>query len=88
MFFDTEPHDGELAQGISGDWVLFETWTEYGKSVPLDALLEQVSPEFRQSLTVERQRAQEAFYSEHPGQRPLSSVSSTPSEDPVTPSRQ
>ncbi|WP_219816635.1 hypothetical protein [Arthrobacter sp. ZGTC131] len=87
VFFDIEPHDGELAQGNSGDWVHFETWTEYGKSVPLDALLEQVSPELRQSFTVEKQRAREAFYSEHLGQRPLSSVSSKPSEDPVTPSR-
>ncbi|MDQ0854999.1 hypothetical protein QFZ79_003110 [Arthrobacter sp. V4I6] len=88
VFFDMEPHDGELAQGNSGDWVHFETWTEYGKSLPLDTLLEQVSPQLRQSFTMEKQRAREVFYSEHPGQRPLSSVSSKPSEDPVTPSRQ
>lgn len=87
VFFDIEPHDGELAQGRSGDWAHFETWTEYGKSVPLDDLLEQ-SPELRQRLSVEKQRAREAFYSEHPGHRPLSSVSSKPSEDPVTRSRQ
>jgi hypothetical protein len=88
VFFDIEPHDGELAQGMTEDWVLFETWTEYGKSVPLDALLEQMSPELWQSFTIEKQRAREAFYSEHPGQRPLSSVSSKPSEDPVRPGRQ
>ncbi len=83
VFFDLEKHDGELGSGFSGSYLVGERWTAYGQSVALDDLLGQVSPELRKQFTADRQAAQEAFYAEHPGARPLSSVSSTPREDPV-----
>jgi hypothetical protein len=83
VFFDLEPHEGEIAHGLSGNWLLFDTWTAYGKSVRLDELLEQVSPALRERFNADRNRAREAFYAEHPSSRPASSVSSTPREDPL-----
>jgi hypothetical protein len=83
VFFDLEPHEGELGYGVSGGIVLFESWTEYGRSVSLDELLKTEWPTVYEGFVRSRGRALAAYYDEHPEARPLSAVSSVPHEDPV-----
>jgi hypothetical protein len=83
VYFDTEAHEGELGHGVSGDFVLFEVWTDYGYSVPLDDVLKRGSPERYEAFLNARMRAEQAYYAEHPDARPPSHVRSAPHEDPI-----